>query len=151
MKAYGFERSTGAAVRYSNFDFNSFAKLNGKLYACGPNGLYEITGKLDDEEPIDAYLSTPPLKLFENVKTRLSDAYLCVRNDGSLRLTLIANNKDVYHTQLSRVNEYIEECRVKLPKGPKAVYWRFELRNEDGADFDLESLKVYPVALDPRV
>lgn len=148
-EGYAINQANGAASRYTNWNFNSYAKLGEQIYACGNGGVYRIEGKTDDGEQISALASTGNIKIAGGLQTRIKNAYLMVRNDGYLLLSVInQGNSSLY--QIQRVNEYLDQTRVKLDGGPKSAIWRFELANENGSDFDLDAMKIYPLALSRR-
>jgi hypothetical protein len=57
---------------------------------------------------------------------------------------------EVYYALKARVTDGGDETglrRERLGGGPRGVWWRFELHNVDGADFDLTGAEVMPMIL----
>lgn len=140
-----------APTLYSNFPFNSYAVIGGRVFAAAAGGIYELTGTLDDGVAIDAIVTfnltdagTPDLK-------RLVQAYVGYRTDGELELR-VATDGDGWYTYLlspTRVTG-IYRNRVKIGKGFKASYIQFEIRNRGGADFIIDAIDAEGHALERR-
>jgi len=47
-------------------------------------------------------------------------------------------------------NESHHQRRVPIGRGPKSTYWQFELANEEGSDFSMNSILLYPQVLNRR-
>lgn len=149
--------ATRALTTYSGLDFNSLAVFNGVLYGAGEGGLYRLEGDDDDGTPITATLRTALTKIGTGKLKRVSAAYLGVTTTGRLILKVIAcesatGDKGEYWYELAeRDASAPRTARIKLGRGLKATYYALEMVNGDGADFDLDSLHLLPLALDRRI
>jgi len=73
------------------------------------------------------------------------DVILYQKSDGTLRLNVKANDgKNETYRILNKSNDIISS-RITLSKGRKAIFWQFELTNDEQTDFELEQMKVYRV------
>lgn len=155
--AYVVNANTGAVSTYTNYNFNSFAKLNGRYFGATDAGIYELTGVTDAGAAIDASVVLPTTD-FQMDKVadadslkRLPTVYLGVNTIGNMVLKVTANGVDNLYTLSGTTTTSLHTGRMLLGKGVAARYWDFELTNVDGADFTLESITFYPVALTRRI
>lgn len=152
--AWVINANTGAASRYTNFPFNSFAAVAGRHLACSEDGLYEITGDDDDGTDIDASILTGLMDFGSNVFKRVISCQIGYNGDGELLLKAVVvqggEPKEYWYQPRSQTATGVRESVAKLGKGLKSHFWQFELINVDGADFEIDSIRWYPVALERR-
>lgn len=152
--AWVINANTGAASRYTNFPFNSFATVAGRHLACSEDGLYEITGDDDDGTDIDASILTGLMDFGSNVFKRVISCQIGYNGDGELLLKAVVvqggEPKEYWYQPRSQTAAGVRESVAKLGKGLKSHFWQFELINVDGADFEIDSIRWYPVALERR-
>jgi len=103
-----------AVTEYANFNFNSFAELNGILLGAKSDGIYPLVGGSDQGQPIDAHISTGQA-LLEFFRVR-----------------------DIYINSLSG-----GQRRAKMPRGTKPGYIKFDVENIGGGELDIDSIQVY--------
>jgi hypothetical protein len=149
-QGFAVNAKTFAASRYENFNFNSFARFDGKYFALANDGLHVLSGKSDNGSEIKARVTTGNVKVSGNMLSRIEDAYLICKNDGTVTVRVFANGEK-YDYKLTKTSDFMDESRVKLGKGRKAALWQFELESDGGSSFDIESVKIYPLALSRRV
>lgn len=138
---------TNAVSKYSRFCFNSFAKIGEKYYGANEFGLYEL-GTNEDE---DGETDNIPTKITTGfidpsgmgVKSNVREMELYVKNNGSMTLRAYASDDLFFDYQLRSTNESIRGSRIGMGKNRKAVYWQFELINDQGTDFELDNAKLY--------
>ncbi len=150
------DSSALAPTEYQGFDFNSMTTFNGVNYAAKSDGIYKLEGSTDDGAAIAAAITLGQDDFGTSYEKKVERAYLGLRNDGSMVLKVIlldpaTQQKTEYWYELTSVSATIRKERIKLPKGLKAHYWQFELINVQGADFELDTLEVYPLILTRRV
>jgi hypothetical protein len=145
-----------AVSRYTDFPFNSFAKIGGRYMACDSTGLHWLDGSDDSGEAINARLRTGMSAMGTRREKRMPEAFLYLRTDGQMRLQLIQVDADTgekvagWFKVLTRPASNSRETRAKTGRGWKAVEFDFVLENIDGADFDLTSIEPRPLNLDRR-
>lgn len=147
---------TRGITEYTNYDFNSLANFNGRLYGAADGGLYRLDeGADDDGTAIDAVLRTALLRIGNGKQARVDSAYLGYKSDGTVQLKVIVSDngtrKGYFYTLTSQTATTHRNGRIKIGRGLKSAYWSFELSNVAGADFDLDVLEIHPLVLDRRL
>jgi len=142
----------GALTEYTNFDFNSFAEFNGQVLAAGSTGVHSLgTQDLDDASQIDAVFRTGISGFNTSYVKRIPKLYLGYRSDGNLLFkTLTTHDGPRVYRIPANGNESHHQRRVPIGRGPKSTYWQFELANEEGSDFSMNSILLYPQVLNRR-
>ena len=142
--------------RYTNYPFNSFAKIGGKYYGAHAGGIARLGGRDDMGEPIKAKLRLGMFDFGDRHLKSFSDVFFGMAAGGQMLLKAVfvdeqtgEKNMAVYKV-MPRPAGASRETRAKLGKGMKAVDWDFVLENVDGADFDLHSIQFYPTQLSRR-
>lgn len=146
--------TTQAPYFYDHFAFTGFASQGGRQFAVGPDGLYELGGDTDDEQPIEARIETGMNTLGSALLKTVDAAYLGYTATADLTLTAITGHPEGESMQnytLAETADATTSARIKLGKGIKARYWQFALANRAGGDFTLETLEVLPVVLGRRI
>lgn len=142
---WAMDRSTGAPTRYANLPFNSYAKIGGVYFACAADGIYQLGGDNDNGAPIDAEFTTGLIRSGSNHNKNVENMFINVRNDGNIQLFVVANRQS-YVYDIDRVNtETFDGARFKLGRGLRSTVWQFKLANENGADFEIDSLYTFPL------
>lgn len=139
-----------AISTYTNYDFNS---IYGNL-AANDIGIYELSGNTDNGATIESVIRTGLMDFGESRHKQIPYAYLGLTNDGDVMLKSITDNYGIRNERWYKLvpsRDATDTTRVKLGKGVKARYWQFELMNINGADFDIESIELYPLVLKRRI
>lgn len=147
-----FNAETFAASRYTNYDFNSFAAYQGRYYGANSQGLYELTGATDAGVNIPASIMFGRMNFGTSRLKRMLRAYLGGTSDGKMVLRVVGDDGALrtYKTNVA-LSDPVRYKRVDPAKGLSAHYWQFEITNELGQEFALDSLDLYPVILQRRV
>ncbi|MGH8073632.1 MAG: hypothetical protein ACREO4_06115 [Lysobacter sp.] len=142
--------------RYTQYPFNSFAKIGGRYYGAVGSGIHRLDGDDDAGEPIAARLRMGLSDLGTRVLKRVPEAYVGYSSDGTLLLRVISIEEVTGAKQAAtyklapRGAAATRENRFKMGRGVKSVDWDFEIENVDGADFTLDSIEFRPLRLDRR-
>lgn len=142
--------------RYTNYPFNSFAKIGDRYVGCSPQGLHWLDGATDNGDEIHAKLRLGMEDMGTRRLKNIPDAYIGYTSDGVLLLRAIytheATGDRVAATYRLSPREAHEkrEHRFKLGRGLKAVDWDFEIENVDGSDFMLDNVEFRPLVLNRR-
>lgn len=141
----------GVAVNLSNFAvtdysgdyaFHSLFSFNGKVYGANRAGIYELTGDRDNGLPIHARFRTLTVDMWDRIKRLARYAWITGRSQGSLKLLLELDEKTEWEALFGPGDAALHEDKVKIARGIKNRFIAFEIRNQDGAGFDLEKLRV---------
>lgn len=152
LVAYAVNTSNGAVTTYDNYNFNSFATMNGKFYGATSDGIFELAGNTDNGTAIPASIKFGTTELStdtipaENMK-RLPAVYLGVSTTGDMVLKVTANGLTNNYTLTPATASSLHTGRLLLGKGVESRYWDFEMTNVAGADFTLESILLRPEVL----
>lgn len=154
--AWVMNTESRGVTRYTQYPFNSFAKLGGRYYGAHAGGIARLGGRDDMGEPIKAKLRLGMFDFGDRHLKSFSDVFIGMAASGQMLLKAIfvddrsgEKSMAVYKIQ-PRPAGASRETRAKLGKGMKAVDWDFVLENVDGADFDLQSIQFYPTQLSRR-
>lgn len=150
MTALVLNLATSAAYHYDPYAFRGFARHGERQFACDENGLYELVGDSDADEPIVAYLQTGKLDFGNPFLKSLAAIYLGYQAAKALTLTVTVDQQTVDYALPSATDAAITK-RCKTGRGLKSRYWQLRLANTQGSDFYLETLDVLPVVLQRRV
>lgn len=155
--AWCLNTETFAAWKYENYNFNSFAAVDGTYFGMTDEGLYALEGDDDNGEPIAASIKTGLVDLGTRALKNVPRAYLGYTASGQLLLWAHFSHRgrqvSQYYTLHARDSEMVDKAGVRLSREALSSYWQFELRNVDGSDFELDDLEVIwePVNLRRRV
>lgn len=129
---------------YDGLEANSFAHFAGVTLAATANGIVALTGDTDRGEPIAAHMLAGTSTLGSEQFKQVMSAYVGYRAGGPLELTLITDehHEYVYRLEPRQAAEDIHASRVKFGHGVKGRYWQWKLANVDGADFQLDTLRL---------
>lgn len=144
-----------AVTEYRNVPFDSFAILNGRTYAAGDGGIFELAGDTDAGQPIEAWFR-PFLTNFGTQKMkRVTDIWLGTSGTGLFVKVHTRNpatgqmTEDVYPVQHAH-GDGTDKGRVKVGRGLTSNWWTLTVANVAGAPFEIESIEWKPLVLDRR-
>lgn len=138
--------------RYTGFDFNSFAAIEGRYYAAAADGIYELTGDDDAGTAIDAYVLTARRGQGADRRSRMPMVYLAGRSQGVLHCAVIdEDGVEFDYTAERALGDRDGRERVKLGRGLKASFWQLKIGNENGEDFELTDAATLADILKRRV
>jgi hypothetical protein len=139
---------TGAVTEYSNYAFNSFARIGHKYIGASDSGLYELVGDDDDGTDIVAQLKSGFAQWAGTRHTLMKGIYLGVRGEGDFVLKIITGEGNITHYGVSTRNG--RSTKVNIGKGLRSRYFAFELIS-DGQDFDFDTIEFIPLVAQRRV
>lgn len=139
---------TGASSQYDHYGFISFfTDLNTNIsYGLASDGIYELTGTTDAGNPINALIDFGRSDLGISQKKKVPCLYLGASSDSNMILKVDADEQVYYYEARSNSTE-IKNHRVDIGKGLIGNYWNFTLLNQDGCNFDLETITFDPIKL----
>lgn len=142
---------SGGSTAYENFGFNSFSTIGGRHFGARADGVYLLEGGDDAGEPIRASVHFGRHDFGTSQQKRVPNVYAGVSAGGDLLLRVQVDGGPAYLYNARAVDVAQKVTRFDLGRGLKGSYYVFELYNEQGADFDLDSIEFLPVALTRRI
>lgn len=148
-----------AVSEHTNAAWNSFAVYRGRHYAAGEAGIAVFTGTAAADTaggtPIEAFVRTAMVDFGTSRFKRVPDVFVGVDTDGRLYLKVRTRDREAsaYHEdwyEVVRTKDGPGTARAELGRGLRSTWWEFELRNIDGAGFELDRLEMRPLVLDKR-
>lgn len=138
---------SGAVTQFIGFNFNSFAQMGENYLAANEDGLFHLGGGDDNGIPIDAFFIPKTCDFGDFRKKRFLRAYLGLRGDGALNLSLNADDgpwQSFTAVHDTSQNQRQHGCRVPLNSKIHGRYWTFRISNVEGSDFILDSIQLIP-------
>jgi hypothetical protein len=129
-----------ASTTYSNYSYNSFARIGNRYFGASDDGLFELAGVTDAGDPIRAAIGLGDLDFGSRHLKTISECYVGMAGDGELYLKVTVHKRSfTYKTRGFGPN--LAQRRVELGRGLQANYLTVELFNKDGSDFELDSVE----------
>ncbi len=148
ISTWAMNTRTGAVSEYSNYEFNSFARVDNKYLGASDSGLYELLGDDDDGTDIVAHIKSGFAQWTGARFTMFKGIYVAARGAGDYVLKVTTGDGKTYNYSFTA--QSMKTAKVRTGKGMRARYFAFELIST-GQDFDLDSLEFVPVVTDRRV
>lgn len=143
---------TLSLTTYENYPFNSFAKLNGVFLGASEDGIFALSGPDDAGAPIEGYARVGISDFATSFLKRIDRIYIGYRSQGNMIVRIYTDETVMRDYLLDPTRERgLHGDHVRLGKGLLARYYQFEVRNMDGADFDLDCIELKPIKLQRRV
>jgi hypothetical protein len=136
-----------ATAQYKNFNFSAMENFGENKLGINDNGLFVLSGDLDEAAEISAWFKTGMTDLGIQANKRLRKIYLGLETDGELEIDITADDVVVktYAIPASKVNQ--QRIKVAAGRNQKGVYWAFTIRNKKGVKFSIDSIQILPVIL----
>jgi hypothetical protein len=139
---------TGAVTEYSNYAFNSFARMGHKYIGASQDGLYELVGDDDAGTDIIADIKSGFAQWAGSKFSMIKGIYIGARGDGDMVLKVITGDDKTYNFSVNVQSQ--QTTKIITGKGLRARYFAFELIST-GQDFDLDTIEFVPLVADRRV
>lgn len=141
---------TGASGQYDGYGFNSFFEEDGICYGVAEDGIYQLDGTTDSGQDIDALLEIGKSNFGIQEEKKIINVYAGVRSDNTMLLKVDADGES-YIYEARRANDELSNTRFDVGKGLKGNYYNFTLLNNEGGDFELETMSFEPVTLSRKI
>lgn len=143
-----------AITEYAGLRFNSFAVAGGKTYAAGPDGIHVLEGDTDNGAPVESKLQIGLSTLGTQLYKAVPAVYIGYTSTGAMMCKTVTTESGIRKENWYKMNPVPRGSnaggRFTPSKGLHSQYWGFELENVDGADFDLDLVQVWRMALTRR-
>ena len=137
--------------RYTNYPFNSFARINGRYYGAGVDGIHDLDAEDDADEPIAWRMRLGMAAGATRRLKRYPEAFIAVRGDGAMFLKVITVDEQTGEKQACiyrMAQRAAPERWQKIGRGLQSVEWDWELAG--AGTVELSALQFYPLVLDRR-
>lgn len=141
-----------ALTEYTDFSFNSYAKFNGKQYAAGPGGLFELTGDTDNGNVITWAMRTGMMDDKKIELKNLHEVLMGIRFNGPIRVRVYTDEETFYDYTLNNFREgLLHQVRVPCGKGLRSRYFQLDISGMDGTMAELDSLLIPMLPVTRRI
>lgn len=132
-----------AVTEYTNYQFNSFARIGRDWYAAGPAGLVKLTGTQDNATNIDWSFRTGQLDGNEPGLKRLPEMLAGLRTSGRITVKVWKDDNTVYSYDMPSIkNNTIRQQRVKIGRGMRSRWFKVGMEGVAGSSLELDSLQI---------
>lgn len=149
-QAWVVNTETAGVTEYRNYPFNSFFEEEGRYFGVSDDGIYELTGDTDEGDAIRAYIRTGFMN-FGSIQEKYIDSFFLVyTGDGQLLAKAIITEEGERVEQWYTLRQIDSGPTVERGQGAKGListHFEFEITNIEGADFNLQECRVFPVLL----
>jgi hypothetical protein len=134
---------TNAVTEYTNYQFNSFAKIGTSYYGVGPNGFFRLDGATDDGANINWTLRTGQHDDKDAGLKRLPEVVMGLRANGAIKVRIHRDDNKYEDYVFAPVNKTsLYQHRAILGKGVRSRYYAVELQGQNNADLELDSMQI---------
>lgn len=149
-RAWAINLETGASSQYDYYGYNSFFERDGEYYGVADDGVYRLDGATDSGRDIAALVEMGRSDFGTPFRKRIVNVYVGVSSTGKVLLKVNAAGQEyVYEARSSSTT--LKNHRVDVGKGLSANYFNLTLLNQDGCDFDLETISFEPVVATRKI
>lgn len=154
--AWTYNMQSAGVTRYTNYPFNSFAKVGGVYYGLTSTGLYRLDADDDDGAPIAAKVRLGMSDLNTRRLKSTPEVFMGYTGDGQMLLRVIyvddktGEKTGVDYRMKPRPAGSKRESRFEPGKGLIAVDFDYEIENIDGADFSIKNVEFSPMIVTRR-
>lgn len=142
--------NTGASSRYEDFPFTGYGKIGAHYYGCKANGLHILEGETDNTLPIRASVDFGNSNFGTSSLKGCTNAYIGVSSTGNMYLKTTVDGEEYIYVARNN-SENMSTRRVDMGRGIRANYLKFELYNNEGCDFELDSVEFLVVPMSRRI
>lgn len=146
---YALNTVTAGLSEYTDFNFNSFARISNTYYGAKDDGVYKLEGDDYDGNPIWSRVKTGLLEFGTLDVKALHEVLLGYTSDDQLVLKVIGTRDgdkiERWYWLKPQTANATRSGRIKTAKGVRSTHFQLELVNRLGADFSLDLVKVWPL------
>jgi hypothetical protein len=132
-----------ALTTYKNYKFNSMCRFNGRHYGATATKIYDLDiGLTDEGTEIEWNFRLGYIDLEQKIKKRIAHAWMSYKSDGDLIATIITPEGDEWEYPVTAVNNTENGIRVGFGKGIKSKYVALDIKNVDGSNIVLDTIRL---------
>lgn len=149
LQVWALHLDAGGSTRYEDYNFNSFANIDGVAYGASERGIFRLDGNKDDGADIRQSVDFGRLSFGTNNRKGLPYVYAGMAADGSTVLRVTADGA-TFNYQVRDSTENMQTHRFELGRGLRASFYDVSLISESSA-FDLHNIEFMPIELQRRL
>lgn len=142
-----------AISQYTNYNFNSFAKIGDTAIAFSEDGIFELDNvSNDDSDNIDAFAEFPRSDWGIPNQKRIRGINVGHESSGIVQLTITADEgtSEAYHFEPTLTSNKQGSSELVGRRKQKGRYWDFKISNTSGCDFSIDTVDVTPIILNDK-
>lgn len=129
-----------AASEYSTH-FNSFAEIDGEVYAASSAGLHRLGARTDNGAAIQAVIGKYDTNFGSPLEKVVTDAHFRLRCEGNLTMTVASDKGGGTVTLVDGIAQ-MHGSTLGLPRGARGSEHAFTVQNVAGAYFEIAELEL---------
>lgn len=136
---------TKAHSKYNNYRFNSFGNFNDNMYACGSDGIYQLTGSEDDGNNITTSLIWAISNMGSTRVKWVDAAYLHIRGDtGNLEVwsTVDERTRRIYTVDLNQSPQGMHVRRALFGRGLFGTWFSIGVKKETSEPLTVSDIEL---------
>jgi len=146
VTGYAINLKTLGLSEYANFTFNSMCRIGNLSFGASDSGLYRLDSGEDSGENIVAYATFPLCDFGIDNKKRVRSVYYGGTASKPLRL-YTENDEGNERRRLFEPKTVRSKTKIPVGREGKGSYWKFKIINVRGADFEIDTLEMFPIVL----
>lgn len=142
-----------AISQYTNYNFNSFAKIGDTHIGFNEDGIYELDNAQDDDgTAIDAFAELVRSDWGVSNQKRVRTIYIGYEANGVLQLILSTDEATAETYTLTPTLSANKQGSGELHgrRSQKGRHWDIKIANTLGCDFSLDSIHILPTILNSK-
>lgn len=143
----------GGTTQYENFRFNSAAKIGGRYYGAGEDGLYLLEGDTDAGEPVASVFGLGQMNFGNPQIKTITHCYLgAVAGAMQLEVEALVQGAPASYNYPARVyGATMREMRFDLGKGLRSTYVMPTFYNDSGTPIEVDAMRFLVVESARRI
>jgi len=126
-------------TQYTNYDFNSLVNFNGKQLGAKSDGLMVLEGDTDLTTKINAYFE-PIVSNFGSLNSKRMRCVDLGYRGSNLQVVVTVDDDQVDTLSYSNGSMLPSRERKTVSSGLQGVYWKYQIKNVNGADFTVDQI-----------
>lgn len=136
------------AISKTTEAYLSMCKFGDHYLGVTADGVFSIGGATDNLAAIQATVRSGEFDLGTSNSKRIAYFHLGLETPGLMQFEVFCDEDQAgYTVDIPYIDSTLRNVLVKVPKALRGRYWSWELRNVDGSQFTLHSIKIIPVTL----
>lgn len=134
--------ATGAASRYTNWYFNSFAQINDQYYGVDSQGMWLLEGSSDNDTPIVAGIDLGRVGFRTNNLKHVSNVYVSGKASAAMVVTVSTSSGATYDYAARSFDTAAKVQRHDLGRGLRETWYELVVRNTAGSSLEVSGVSV---------